>query len=150
MSNSAALAVKKRNIGTRGVRLAVGDAPKDKERAPGGRKDRRPGKPTCSAARYGGNWVPEADFTKPISDAVTLPPFAVTSVRKLAVVTAGRIASKDEDVCPNEQHQSERGYDRERGRLPQHAQRITDIQHQVFHQWHAGVAAGFLRSHRVL
>jgi hypothetical protein len=39
--------------------------------------------------------------------------------------------SKDEDVCPNPQHESEYGYEREGGRLPQHAKRITNIQQQV-------------------
>ena len=47
--------------------------------------------------------------------------------------------SEDEDVCPNPQHQSEYGYQRERGRLPKHAQRITNILQQVGHEWQASI-----------
>src|SRR5207253_1973000 len=42
--------------------------------------------------------------------------------------------SEDEDVRPNPKHQSEGGYERERGRLPKHAQRITNIQQQILHK----------------
>src|SRR5204863_9464733 len=36
--------------------------------------------------------------------------------------------SEDDDICSDSQHQSKGGYERERGRLPKHAHRITDIQ----------------------
>ncbi len=42
--------------------------------------------------------------------------------------------SEDDNVCPNAQHQSDQSYERERGRLPKHAQRVTNIQQQILHR----------------
>jgi len=43
---------------------------------------------SASRAKRYGSCVPETDFTNPMSEAVMLPPFAVTSVRKFVAVTA--------------------------------------------------------------
>src|ERR1700722_1726413 len=102
------------------------------------------------------------------SDHPLLMPHLVQApwVAHLQRVQQDRIQhSEDDDVCPNTQHQRDQGYDRERGRLPKNAERITNIQQHALHKWkalfsvvafpdhlhgselQAGLAAGFLARH---